>query len=1278
MSTLETPSTSRRLPADLEPVDVPPDRLPQGDTDPGAITSADAGTNTAGSDAKLRLAKLIVQGFKSFADKTTFTFDKPVVGVVGPNGCGKSNVVDAVKWVLGEQSAKSLRGEAMLDVIFNGSGNRPAGTFAEVTLVFDNPIIGDARPLIVDTDEVAVGRQLLRDGTSHYKINGKNARLKDVRDLFLDTGIGTDAYSIIEQGRVAQMLDASSAERRTIFEEAAGISRFKQQKKEAQRKLERTDANLLRLGDIVDEVEKQLRSVKMAAGKARNYKELSGRLVELRLRSALHDYHELTQKQAGLEKQRDDAQFELDDATDELQRAELNLGEKREELERLTVARQQAETAVVQTRGKVEQSKQRQSYAARQIEQIAEQGESLTHDREESTQLLEQNELALRDDRNALASATHELDQAQATIESKHEAHKAAKLRAAEVTQQLEQTKAAILQTMNRIAAADRRLSGIEVEQQNAGERQQKLKDRTAELDRMLDEARQQRDDHARRVEHLQGEQESKQGELEDAKQRAQNLGQSLSEIGESLSVAREKRSALQSQRRVLEDLEAKREGVSEAVQSVLSDDETFGFIRGLVADVLRVDLEHAMVIEAALDGRDGWLVADAGVDLEQYEQAFADLPGRVNVVTTGGDLDEPVHLEQRLTADRVAWPKHDIPVRLATDLIRCDAADRELAERLLGRTIIVPNLAEALHLHQVGPAGIRFVTRNAEVLEADGTFRAGPLNQTMGLLSRRSELEALGHRLVEADADIASLQFKLQAGQAEQSEIERDVSAIRDAIFELNTQKVEAGEKLSASEDRVAAAERELPAVEKELNELADRLGHLSEEQHKLSEQQAADRQQQADREATVESLQGEHETLAKGIAAAAEALTEARIAAGQAQEQQIAARRSVDRHEARKKELQGQLDRIAAAIDSLAERQETAEREQIEAGQAVQRLEAQVAQEQSRVDDLTASGAVAKSLAAEAAASVDAAVERRDASELQHRDAEGKLAQLAVRLEGLITRVQEDSDFDLPTRYAEAAEEQGGEYQPEDEDWAAIAEEIKDLRGRIARLGNVNLDAIDELAALESRQQELADQLSDLVDSKAQLEELIETINNDSGEKFEQTFNLVRDEFQTMFRKLFGGGRADIYLQTEVEERRKTDDGKFTVVKKQLDLLEAGIEIVARPPGKQPVSISQLSGGEKTMTCVALLMSIFKSKPSPFCILDEVDAALDEANNVRFNRIVEEFLGTSQFIIITHSKPTMQIADVLYGVTMQEQGVSKKVEVRFDQIGKGGRITG
>ena len=303
------------------------------------------------------------------------------------------------------------------------------------------------------------------------------------------------------------------------------------------------------------------------------------------------------------------------------------------------------------------------------------------------------------------------------------------------------------------------------------------------------------------------------------------------------------------------------------------------------------------------------------------------------------------------------------------------------------------------------------------------------------------------------------------------------------------------------------------------------------------------------------------------------------------------------------------------------------------------------------------------ARAAAAGQAAAVDAADGRRDAAESLVRAAEASLAELAVRLEALVGRAAEEAELDLPARYSESPYA-----EPAGVDWPAIAGEIRELRGKIGRLGNVNLDAIAEQEQLEGRQTTLADQVRDLSDAKRDLADLIETINRESGERFAKTFDAVREHFQTLFRKLFGGGRADIFLQTEIEERSKNDDGTFRSTARKVDVLEAGIEIVARPPGKQPVSISQLSGGEKTMTCVALLMSIFKSKPSPFCILDEVDAALDEANNLRFNRILDEFLGESQFVVITHSKRTMQAADVLYGVTMQEQGVSKKVAVRFN----------
>src|SRR3954471_19527934 len=377
----------------------------------------------------MRLKKLILQGFKSFADRTEFVFDSPITGIVGPNGCGKSNVVDAFKWVLGEQSAKSLRGDAMLDVIFNGSSApKPAG-LGEVVLVFDNPQRGAANPLLnVDVDDVSVGRRLYRDGTSEYHLNNQTSRLKDVRELFLDTGVGVDAYSVIEQGRVAALLEANPDERRLIFEEAAGISKFKQRKKEAVRKLEKVDQNLLRVRDIVEEVERRLRSVKLQAGKARNYQEYATRLNELRLQYSLQDYHTQYTALNELTTKRDDAQFRLDDASADLARRQNELAAKRELFDTLSQKRQQLDYELVQARAAVQSAKQRQQYASEQLRQIADQLETLAHDREATTEKLAEVSESLERETETLATLTAELEERRQQIEELQQSFRQAQL----------------------------------------------------------------------------------------------------------------------------------------------------------------------------------------------------------------------------------------------------------------------------------------------------------------------------------------------------------------------------------------------------------------------------------------------------------------------------------------------------------------------------------------------------------------------------------------------------------------------------------------------------------------------------------------------------------------------------------------------------------------------------------------------------------------------------------------------------------------------------------
>ncbi|HEY8751672.1 MAG TPA: chromosome segregation protein SMC [Tepidisphaeraceae bacterium] len=1223
----------------------------------------------------MRLKKLIVQGFKSFADRTEFVFDSPITGIVGPNGCGKSNVVDAFKWVLGEQSAKSLRGDAMMDVIFNGSGGRKPSGMAEVALVFENPLRADGTRLLnLDAEEVSVGRRLFRDGTSEYQLNTATSRLKDVRELFLDTGVGVDAYSVIEQGRVSALLEANPEERRLIFEEAAGISKFKQRKKESQRKLEKVDQNLLRVNDIVEEVDKRLRSVKIQAGRARTYQEYSERLGELRLAYALREYHTHRGQLTELETGSQDAQFRLDDAAGNLVHKQNELAAKREEFEAFSQKRQQVEYELVQAKAAMQSARQRQDYARQQLEQIAEQIAAFEQDRANVAAKLAEVTSAMEGESTALARLTEELEANRQQIEQRQRAFADGQLRLASINKEIEQHKSAILDLMRKLAQVNSRLGHIEIERKNIASQQTRLSERRQVVVGELETLEGQRAQFQQELDGTLVLMTEQQNALENSRADAQKLGQQLAQISEQHGAAKEHRSGLLSRQKLLKDLEVKREGVSEGVKSVLRQREaTFPFIRGLVADVLRVDVEHAHVIEAALDGRDQWLVTNELAAAAGAREALAVLEGRVNILSIDRvPLDFP--------EDVYDWNQHSHGIRLAIDLVRFDPSDRPLAQHVLGRTSIADDLTIARELHESGPRGWRYVTKMGEVLEADGTLRAGPLTASMGLLSRRSELEAIEQQVAEVDGRIAQLAEQISHGSTAAKALEEQQNAQRNEVYRLSTIKVEATSRIARNNDQQNSLRREQPVLDRELQQMLEQIGKLKTEDTKLSEQRQQMEADQAGRQQQVTDLTAGNAQLADDIRQMSEELTATRVMLGQVQEKQLAARQQVQRHTAALAELKQQAERLERSERTVAERRGGVETELEAAGAAEAALvatqEALAAQIEKLTGQVSESGEAVRSMTGQ----VDGLRGEHAEIEQELHGLQLRLSELKVRLETLVGRTMEELSLDLPAKYESLNSEGGEGYQPAEMDWDAVADEIKQLRDKIHRLGNVNLDAIGEQDELEQRSQFLTGQVTDLTSSKLQLEQLIEEINRESGIRFEQTFNAVREHFQGMFRKLFGGGKADIYLETELEDKRKPEIGPdglpVLFEKKKVDILDAGIEIIARPPGKQPVSISQLSGGEKTMTCVALLMSIFKSKPSPFCILDEVDAALDEANNQRFNLIVQEFLEQSQFIIITHSKRTMQIADVLYGVTMQEQGVSKRVAVKFDQVDSQGRI--
>lgn len=1320
----------------------------------------------------MRLKKLVLHGFKSFADRTEFRFDAPITGVVGPNGCGKSNVVDAIKWVLGEQSAKSLRGGAMLDVIFNGADARKPANVAEVELVFENPRreSGD-RLLAVDADDVSITRRLYRDGTSEYLINHAPSRLKDIKEAFLDTGVGVDAYSIIEQGRVARLLEANPVERRQIFEEAAGISRFKMRRKEAQRKLEKVDDNLARLKDITDEIDRRLRGVRVQAGRARVYQEYATRLSELRLQHALHEFHTLSTKRADLTEREADAKFRMDDADGQLQTNQNELALKREESEAKNQARQHASHALVETKARIDQAIQQADYARRQLDQLGEQQVQFASDRETAEARLGEVEATIVEVRAALESLTGSVTEQRQAIEEKLAEHRAAQARANEINQTLEQHKVQYLDAVRKQSAIDGRLNSIESLVANQQSQQTRLADRLASLGAESESAQHRKTEVLAAIEEANGKIADLQTQSDTRTAEASNLGAALKSITERLAGAREHRSGLQSRQKALQEMENRREGISDAVKQVLKNREQYPFFRGLVADLLRVDVEHAKVIEAALDGRDQWLVADSTADLRQYHAQLESLAGRVNVMRAAPELEEVVELvpweitgpiasmpgpievgietsldlpgssinrapdaetpecdsprlykvvtqladtlsvgdvecssKPELFSDlpvqseigdrkpQIDWSQYPQSVRLALDLVRFEPSDKSLAVQLLGTTAIVDSIDDALTLNQDGPAGWRYVTPAGDVLEADGTLRTGPLGASMGILSRRSELEALAQQIGELDARINELSQELSQGNEQARALDQALAALRQEIYKLNTAKVELNMQEKQAQQRLDAIGREQPVVQREIDGIASQIEKLHAEAETLAGQKQQYADAQVHHQQQVQTLEAEQRTLAEQSRAVAEALTGLRVTLGQLEEKQINAQQRLRSSESQVQQFTQQIARIASSIEQIESRREQLQFDQRGAEQLQESLRARADELTSHLAELDGQIAEITGIVKDLAFSVEQAREARTEIEQVLHKLQIELSETGVRLDSLQQRVREELSIEIAEKYAEvnapvpvgsqvdgegASEEVS---QPTVVDWDAIAAEIKELRDKIQRLGNVNLDAIGELEDLEKRSGEYAAQLQDLASSKVQLEELIEQLNRDSSVRFEETFKAVRENFQQMFRKLFGGGKADVILETELVDKQAVlpegADPTAGPIMKRVDAIDAGIEVIARPPGKNPVTLSQLSGGEKAMTCIALLMSIFKAKPSPFCILDEVDAPLDEANNVRFGQIVQEFLATSQFIIITHHKRTMQIADTLYGVTQQTQGVSTRVQVKFEQVEAGGRI--
>jgi chromosome segregation protein len=1249
------------------------------------------------------LKRLELVGFKSFAEKTTFDFSGGITAIVGPNGSGKSNIVDSVRWVLGEQSAKSLRGDEMADVIFQGSATRRSLGIAEVTMTFDNA----RRALATEAEEVRITRRVYRGGEGEYLINQQVCRLKDIKQLFLGSGAGADAYCIIEQGRVDVLLQASTKERRTIFEEAAGISRFKAKKIETLRKLERTNQNLQRLKDIIDEVEKQLRSVKLQAAKAERYQEYSERLKELRVGLGLQDYHQLAEKLTAETAILEGLRVEL-----EKQAAQSQAWEN--DMRRLEEALQQLDTVFHSREGELAQARQ----------QIAAEETTLSHESALSGDL--ENDLnrsrASLSELNARVSALAEAAARAAAdwraAESKCQAQRddvdrleadlqATVQRLAQLHDQVEQDKHEHLEQMRQTARLQNDAVSYKAHLDNLARECQRLRHRSeqaaeslASLDVELQELTDA--DAALQVRLTAAKQT-----LADQRQERERLRQRRDETGQRVSDLRAQRSGLASRIEVLEGLERSHEGLGTGVREVIAmlerpDAGPWRTVRGMIADMLTVRREDAHLIDLALgEAAQFFLVEDAALldqALRERGQPFSGrvsflpvrsdridgIPGvrndgphavaavhsdRVHAVVLGGSSDlHPAPANRLIDASHLgrvslppsaqSVPAHAGVLGLAASLVNCDHPElADLPSQLLGETLIVRDL-ETARAVAAQAAGCRLVTLQGELLESDGTLTVGTHHAETGLLSRKSELRelreqavALDQHITATECDHADLRQRIAALDAYIEQMQQEIGVVGEQMADLRTRIGRHRQRREGLHEEVSLSRSEISGIEREIAGLNQSWQQARDEadQSEARVQALQNRMQQADVE-TRERAQHRQRRQ--------EECTTAKVALGQVEERLTAVRA---KHQQIEADLEQRCQERRQGEEQLTEARNRLQESQRIMLQCTGTLahcyldkEAAERQLTDLARDRDRQRQERQALAQQAQAVRDAWRTRQE----QAHARELEVSDLRHRRDSLVERLREDYQLDLaelyqqscnrePTASVEPALAVGSRLTVAP---AAANEEIAELRRKLSRLGSVNLDALQELAELETRATTLHTQFDDLTAAQRSLQEIIDQINQDSRRLFSETLTSIRGHFQELFRKLFGGGQADIILEDEN------------------DILESGIEIIARPPGKELRSISLMSGGEKTLTAVALLLAIFRSKPSPFCILDEVDAALDEANIGRFTAVLHEFLDRSQFILITHSKRTMTVADVLYGITMQESGISKRVAVRFE----------
>lgn len=1180
------------------------------------------------------LKRLELQGFKSFADKTVLEFKPGITAVIGPNGSGKSNISDSIRWVLGEQSMKSLRGAKSEDIIFAGTQNRKSLGFAEASIVIDNT---DGE-LPVEYAEVIVTRKIYRSGETGYFINKTPCRLKDILELFMDTGIGKDGYSIIGQGKIDEILSNKSEDRRHIFEEAAGIVKYRARKSESEKKLEQTKLNLLRINDILSEIEAGLDPLRIQSEKAKRFLELHESLKDIEVGLFIHNIETYKEK--------------LEQVVEDLKILENQKNDEEEKLNNIQNKKGTLKKQIDELIEEIEKCQNIGFESTNQIEKINSEigisNEKILHNKENNERLLSE----IEDSKQKIKDLQEEKDtkkqKKDSLFSNKEKFEKELEEKEAELSKlteglstkelEIEAKKQVIEKNTDLKYEKNIEISSLDANFENIEKRQKSIKTEIQETVSELDRTRTQKQDMSKEFQKIESEKNSATKELEENSNKKEKIENKIKEFNEQIDKMSYELRMKDSRQKFLIETEKEKEGYAKAVKLLLTDcdknaDLNKG-VHGIIANLISVDKKYETAIEMTLGGMLQNIVTD-------NEEVAKKLVNHLRANNMGRASFLPITSIKGSKIDKIKG-KFPGVIGVAADLVKFDKKYTQIVYNLLGRTVIVDNMDTGIALAKENKYGFRIVTVQGDIINASGAITGGSVAQkTVNILGRGREIENLAK-------EIEVLQNKI-------SETKRSKQDYEESISEFVEESKELDEKIQQINIVYATEKQKMLSVEEQILRLENTLNKLRNENEKIESQKADIKNQKQNIQNSVEDLEKEINELSIVIKEFAEAnsenqkyiddlnfdITNLKISVSSFDESGSSIDEIIERID---KDIENYNNAITVKNDQI----EDLKREDIELKEKIESLKNQIIEIKNSVSTSTEKIEQLK---------LDRANKNEELNKIEKditdqfnllEDLKGNLVKIDVKK----TKLEQDIDLVVNNLWEEyeLTPNNATDYKKV-ENVQTTQKEVNDIRAEIKDLGSINVDSIEEYKKTKERYDFMCEQRLDLENTISKLRKMISEITDTMKKQFVEKFKLINKNFNEVFVELFGGGKAELILEDED------------------NVLECGIDIKAQPTGKKLQNMMLLSGGEKAFTAIALLFAILKINPAPFCILDEIEAALDDVNVYRYAEYLKKFCSDTQFLVITHRKGTMEAADTVYGVTMEENGISKLLSMKLAQ---------